>query len=479
MKPSRPCARRTSAPTVSALLGASALLAASALAGPAAIAATPASSASQTNQASPQVLVVPVTGTIEHGLAPFVERSLATAARDEASAVILDIDTPGGRVDAAQRIVDAITESEVPVFAFVNRRAFSAGAMIALATEGVRMRPGSVIGAATPVLGTEKAPEKYVSAMRSEMRAIAETRGLDPDIAEAMVDESIEVAGIIEEGKLLTLTTEEAVEVGYAQAVEDLDALLADLELGDAEVVPMEVNWAEHFVRFLANPAITSLLLSIGILGLLTEIKTPGLGLAGAAGVVALALFFGSHLILGLAGIEDVLIFVAGLVLIAVEIFVVPGFGVFGILGLLGVAAGLYMGLLGSLPLAVDFTRAGMILSAVLLLIVVAGGVLLYVLPGNPTLLRRSIFLGRRMDRSIGFESQHVRSELVGRRGQAVTDLRPSGTALINGERIDVVSESEWIEAGTQVEVTSAEGYRQIVRPVARDRVPAESNPSD
>ena len=424
------------------------------------------------SQESGPVLVVPVTGEIEHGLAPFIERSIREAVERGAGVVVLEIDTPGGRVDAAQRIVDAVTDSETPVYAFVNRRAFSAGAMIALATDGVRMRPGAVIGAATPVLGTEKAPEKYVSAMRSEMRAIAELRGLDPDVAEAMVDESVAVEGVSEAGKLLTLTTEEAVEVGYADEVENLDALLADLGFAASEVVLMEVNWAEHFVRFLANPAITSLLLSIGVLGLITEIKSPGFGLAGAAGAVALFLFFGSHLILGLAGIEDVLIFTAGLVLIAVEVLLLPGFGIFGILGLLGVVGGIYMGLLGSLPLAVDFTRAGMVLTVVLLATVVTGGVLVYKLPGSATLLRSSIFLGRRMDRSTGFESQHVRSELVGRRGQAVTDLRPSGTALIHGERVDVVSDSEWIDAGTQVEVISAEGYRQIVRPVTRERIP-------
>ena len=431
------------------------------------------------SQEAAAVWVVPVTGTIEHGLAPFVERALRTAAREGAGAVVLDIDTPGGRVDAAQRIVDAISESEVPVYALVNRRAFSAGAMIALATDGVRMRPGSVIGAATPVLGTEKAPEKYVSAMRSEMRALAESRGLDPAIAEAMVDEDVEVEGVSESGKLLTLTTEEAVAVEYAVEVRDLQALLAELDLESAEVVSAEVNWAERFVRFLANPVVTSLLLSLGALGILTEIKTPGLGLPGAVGALALALFFGSHLILGLAGIEDVLIFVAGLALIAVEVFVVPGFGIFGILGLLGVLGGLYMGLLGSLPLAMDFARAGMIITLVLLALVVFGVVIVHKLPGNATLLRRSIFLGRRMDRSTGFESQHVRSELIGREGRAVTDLRPSGTALIQGERIDVVADSEWIEAGTPIQVCSAEGYRQVVRPIERKHLastPQESN---
>jgi len=160
---------------------------------------------------------VPVHGVIELGLAPFVERSIREAQQAGAAAVILELETPGGRVDAAERIANAVEDSEVPVYAFINRHAYSAGALIALATEGIYMRPGSVVGAATPVVGSgEKAPEKIVSAMRSQMRALAEARGLDPKVAEAMVDEDIAIDGVVEAGKLLTLTTSEAVALDYA-----------------------------------------------------------------------------------------------------------------------------------------------------------------------------------------------------------------------------------------------------------------------
>jgi len=417
---------------------------------------------------SPRVLVVPVTGTIEHGLAPFIERSLKQAADEGAQAVILDIDTPGGRVDAAERITDAITEANIPVYALVNVRAFSAGAMIALATDGIYMRPGSVIGAATPVLGEGiVAPEKYVSAMRASMRALAEARGLDPRVAEAMVDEDIVSEGVIEEGKLLTLTTDEAASIDYAVPIDDLDALLLQLELEQVEVIPMEVNWAEHIVRFFAHPAIAPFLLTVGFLGILTEIKTPTFGVAGAAAIVSLTLFFGSHLILGLAGIEDLLIFGAGLAFIAIEIFLIPGFGIFGFLGILGVVGGLYMGLLGSLPTTADLIRGGMVITTALLLVTACGWVLIRKLPDSPSLFKKSIFLSRRMDRSQGFGSADVRSELVGMEGRALTDLRPAGTALINNERLDVVTDSEWVRAGTPVQVISAEGYRRVVRPIA------------
>jgi membrane-bound serine protease (ClpP class) len=410
---------------------------------------------------------VPIHGDIELGLAPFVERSLEEAAAAGAAAVILDLETPGGRVDAAQRIANAIGDSDVPVYAFVNRHAYSAGALIALATEAIYMRSGSVMGAATPVVGSgEKAPEKIVSAMRSQMRALAETRGLDPAVAEAMVDEDIEIPGVVDGGKLLTLTTSEAVDLGYAMEVEDWDALLGQLELGNRPGVEMQVNWAERIVRFLSNPIVAPFLLSLGFLGLIAEIKTPGLGLAGLAGLLALSLFFGSHLILGLAGLEDLLVFGAGVVLIGVEIFVVPGFGLFGVLGGFAVLAGIFLSLLGGIPTAPDFAQAGAVLSTSLLIILITSWAILRHLPQSSRLARSGVFLLTKGRRDAGWASASRRPDLVGREGMALTDLRPSGTGLFGEERVDVVSESEWIEEGTEIRVVSSEGYRHIVRPM-------------
>ena len=198
------------------------------------------------------VIRIPIQGTIELGIAPFVERSLEEAAAAGASAVVLDIETPGGRVDAAQRIINAIADSDVPVYAYVNFHAHSAGAMIALAADRIYMRTEAQMGAATPVVGTgEKAPEKIISAMRAQMRALAEAKGLDPAVAAAMVDEDIEVQGVVEAGKLLTLTTSDAVEIGYAVEVADWDGLMGEIGSAGAQVVTQEVNWAERIVRFL------------------------------------------------------------------------------------------------------------------------------------------------------------------------------------------------------------------------------------
>ena len=419
-----------------------------------------------TAQAQESVFRVPVTGVVELGLAPFIERAIREAEADGAAAVVLDIDTPGGRVDAAERIADAIADARVPVYAFVNRRAFSAGALIALATEGIYMRPGSVIGAVTPVDGSgTKASEKIVSAMRSEMRALAESRGLDPDVAEAMVDESIVVPGVSEAGKLLTLTTEEAAGLGYALVTDDFTSLLEDLGFAGAAVRDLEVNWAERLVRFLSHPVVAPFLLSLGFLGLIIEIKTPSIGLAGAAGLLSLSLFFGSHLIIGLAGWEDLLVFGAGVLFLVAEVMVIPGFGFFGLMGVVGMGAGVYMSLLGGLPTVADFSRAGGVLSTTLVLILVTAWALIRHLPKSARLYRSGIFLGTRTDKAVGFESAQTRPELVDRHGVAITDLRPSGVGLFDDERIDIVSESEWISQGTPVRIVAAEGYRHVVRP--------------
>lgn len=425
------------------------------------------------------VFRVPVQGVIELGLAPFVERSLEEAKQAGAAAVVLELETPGGRVDAAERIANAIGDSDIPVYAFINRHAYSAGALIALATDGIYMRPGSVIGAATPVVGSgEKAPEKIVSAMRAQMRALAEVRGLDPDVAAAMVDENIEIEGVVDAGKLLTLTTSEAVEIGYATEIEDWEGLLGELHVANAPVYAVGVNWAERIVRFLSNPIVAPFLLSLGFLGLIAEIKSPGLGLAGLAGILSLSLFFGSHMILGLAGIEDIILFGAGVALIGVEVFIIPGFGLFGILGGVGVLAGVYLSLVGGLPTVPDFAQAGAILSTTLLIILLTSWALLRHLPQSNRLTRSGVFLMTKGERSEGWASAQRRPDLVGREGTALTDLRPSGTILVGEERVDAVSESEWIEDGTAVRIVSSEGYRHVVRPL-REAEEGPEEPSD
>jgi membrane-bound serine protease (ClpP class) len=303
--------------------------------------------------------------------------------------------------------------------------------------------------------------------MRSEMRALAERRGLDPRVAEAMVDEQIDLPGVKAPGQLLTLTTSEAVGLGYAVEVESLDEALALAGLPGAEVHTMSVNWAERVVRFLTHPVVAPFLLSIGFLGLIIEIKAPGFGLPGAVGLAALGAFFGSHLLLGLAGWEDVMIFGAGVVLLAVEILLIPGFGVAGLLGLGGIVGGLFLSLLGSYPTAQDIASASGVITTSLLVVLVTAWVLLRRLPDSGRLARRGIFLLTRTSRDTGYTSQEERPELVGVEGVALTDLRPTGVGKFGDEHVDVVSDSGWVSQGTPIRILASEGYRHVVRPVA------------
>ncbi|MEX2283289.1 MAG: NfeD family protein [Gemmatimonadota bacterium] len=413
----------------------------------------------------PLVYRIPVNGVIELGLAPFVERSIREAEKRGAHAILLELETPGGRIDAAQRIVRALQDTRIKTYAYVNQHAYSAGAFIALATDGIYMRPGSVMGAATPVDGSgQKAPEKIVSAMRSEMRALAQVRGLDPAVAEGMVDENIDVPGIKPRGQLLTLTDKEAIRIGYAVTARDLNDVLSQIRSPGARVITTRPNWAENLVRFFTHPAVAPLLLSLGFLGLIVEIKVPGLGLAGAVGVICLGLFFGSHYLVGLAGLEEILLLLLGISLIVVEAFVLPGFGVAGIAGALAILGSIYFSLVGSLSTGSDFGMAAVILSTAILVVVVAAWALVRSLPKSGRFARSGLMLDESTSTETGYVSSAIRGELVGATGVALTDLRPAGAAQFGEERIDVVTDSQYISAGTPVIIVRSEGYRHVVK---------------
>jgi membrane-bound serine protease (ClpP class) len=415
---------------------------------------------------APVVYRIAVTGVVENGLAPYVARSLREAQSAGAVAAYLDIDTPGGRVDAAERIADAVRAAAIPVYAYVNPRAYSAGALIAISSNGIYMRPGAVIGAATPVDGQGgKAPEKMVSAMRAEFRAVAEQRGLDPKLAEAMVDENVEIPGVVAKGQLLTLSTSEAIRLGFAKGqAGDEAALLAAIGHPGARVVATQTNWAEGIVRFLTNPLVSPLLLSLGILGLVFEIKTGGFGLGGLLSLVSLGLFFGSSLILGLAGWEEVLLLGLGMIALAVEVFIIPGFGVAGVMGLLAIVASMVLALMGGYPTPGDVAQALAVLGASLFITAAVIYAWLRHLPNSGRF--SGLLLKGAGHRDDGFTTAPSRPELVGRDGTALTDLRPSGTARIGEERIDVVTEGEYVPQGSRVQVVRSDGYRHVVRRV-------------
>jgi membrane-bound serine protease (ClpP class) len=413
---------------------------------------------------SPLVYRLALSGVVENGLAPYVARGLSEAAAAGAAAVYLDMDTPGGRIDAAERIADAVRASDVPVYAWVNPRAYSAGALIALSARGIYMRPGAVLGAATPVDGQgTKASEKMVSAMRGEFRALAEARGLDPRVAEAMVDERVEVPGVNEAGRLLTLSTNEALRVGFAKASVASEAeLLRAIGVPGARVLTIEPNWAELVVRFLTNPLVSPLLLSLGVLGLVFEIKTGAFGLGGLVSLASLGLFFGSSFLVGLAGWEEVILLGVGLLALAIEVFVLPGFGAAGVLGAAAVTAAILLAMIGGSPSTADVTQALVVLGASLAITAAVAYAWIRHLPNSGRFA--GLFLRGGAHQADGYIAALPRADLVGLDGVAVTDLRPSGTAQIGHERVDVVTEGEYVPQGRAVRVVRSEGYRHVVR---------------
>jgi membrane-bound serine protease (ClpP class) len=291
------------------------------------------------------VMVIPVTGTIEPGLGHYLERSITDAEALGASAIVLDINTPGGRLDTVLEMRDVILDTDIPVIAFVNREAFSAGALITIASDQIWMTPGGVFGAATPVDGSgTTATEKTVSAVRSTFRSTAEQQGRDPLIAEAMVDPAVEIEGLDSSTSLLTLSTDQARANGYADGVADSrEDLLAQLGFAGAEVTVAEPTLMERATRWITDPVVASLLILAGLALIVVDGIVGGFGVVALAGVACLGLFFWGHMIADLAGWEDLILILVGLVLIGIEAFVIPGFGVAGILGLLSLVGGLVL----------------------------------------------------------------------------------------------------------------------------------------
>jgi membrane-bound serine protease (ClpP class) len=418
--------------------------------------------------AGSKVVVIAIDRTVELGLAAFVRRAIET--NPDAVAIVIEVNTLGGRVDAAIQIRDALLEAEPRTVAFIHPRAISAGALISLACDNIVMTEGATIGAATPIQvapggQAEAVGEKMVSYMRAEMRATAEANGRRGDIAEAMVDSEVVIKRIVDAGKLLTLDTDQAIKMGMADAkAADLDAVFELLTLEEPDIVNAELNWGEEIARLLTEPTVSGLLLSVGMLGLMVAFYTRSVGAFTVVGFISLALFFGGHAVVHLVGWEEALLFVSGVVLVVVEIFFVPGLGVPGVLGLVFVIAALVLALIG-IPLDVSF-ETGVLADAMtrVLLSLLGAFVLALVFMRllSKTAMGRALVLE---DAETGFLSAPSASDLVGQTGEALTDLRPAGKVVIDGERHEATSEREFIAHGSRVRVIGKDGPALVVRP--------------
>ncbi len=425
--------------------------------------------ATETPQPEPQgrTFLVDISGEIDLGLAPYVERVLKEA--DANDLVILRVNTFGGRIDAAVQIRDALLGSKSKTMAFIDSRAISAGALISLATDTIVMTHGATIGAATPVTieGGKMAPveAKVVSYFRKEMKATAEAKGRRGDIAEAMVDAAVEIPGLDGKDTTLTLTTAEALKFKIAAyEVDSFDALCKKLGRSEPSVLKPGLNWAERFARFLSDTAVSSLLMSLGMLGILIELWAPGHALAGTAGVICLLLFFFGHYVVHLAGWEEILLFGVGVVLVVVELAFFPGHGAVAVLGILMILASLVLALLNMKKVPFEVTwQLGWVTKALatvfgsLLGTAVAMFFVSRALPatrfGKPLILKDAI-------RARAGEAD----SLVGRHGVTETALRPAGKAMIGGKRVDVTTDGGFIEAGERVVVAEVNGPRVVVR---------------
>lgn len=430
----------------------------------------------------PIVYAIDIREEINPATRLYLSHGLAEARQMEADAVLLRLNTYGGLLDAADSMRTAILYSPIPVYVFIDNNAASAGALISIACKKIYMRPGANIGAATVVNQTGEAmPDKYQSYMRSMIRSTAEAQGKDtlveagdtvfrwrrdPKIAEAMVDDRIIIPHLIDSGKVLTFTAEEAAKWGYCDGIASSTDEVITRYLGYPayELKTYAPSTFDKIKGFLMNPMIQTLLIMVIFGGLYFEMQTPGVGFPGAAALVAAVLYFAPLYLDGLAQNWEILIFVAGLLLLALEIFVIPGFGVAGISGLVFIFGGLTMGLLNNTDFdfeqvaPADAGRAGF---TVLIGLVLSFGLIIWLSDkiGSKGMLRK-MALQADLEKAVSSPSL---IDLIGREGRAATVLRPSGKVLVDGEMYDGVSESGFIERGKSVRVVRFENAQVYV----------------
>lgn len=406
----------------------------------------------------------------------YLSNGLSEAESLGADAVLIHINTYGGLVDAADSMRTAILYSPIPVYVFVDNNAASAGALISIACKKIYMRKGANIGAATVVNQTGVAmPDKYQSYMRAMMRSTAEAHGQDtiihgkdttytmkrnPLIAEAMVDERVVIPHLIDSGKVLTFTADEAKKWGYCDGIAETPDEVITKYLGykDYELKSYTPSWFDNIKGFLMNPMLQSILIIIIIGGIYFEMQMPGLGFPSIAAIAAAILYFAPLYIDGLAQNWEILLFIVGILLIAAELFIIPGFGIAGISGIILVVGGLTLSLLNNKDFDFKDITSSEFAEATLTVLVglVAGFVLMIWLSnkiGNTGIFRK-IALHANLEDSI---SSPDLTFLVGKEGTASTILRLSGKVLIDGEIYDGVSESGFIEKDTKIKVARFE----------------------
>ena len=430
-----------------------------------------------TDNSQKQALVLNIRSEIDPRMSRYVMLGLERAKESDIDYLLIDMDTYGGALNDADDIRTRLLEFEKPTYVFINKDAASAGALISIACDSIYMAPGGSIGAATVVNGGsgEAAPDKYQSYMRSIMRSTAEANGRDPKIAEAMVDENLVVDSVSLAGSVITFSTTEAIQYGFCEAkVNSLDDVMERNGITDYELSVFDLSSTEKVIAFFLNPFLSGILILIVIGGIYFELQTPGVGFPLLAAIVALVLYLVPHYLNGLAENWEIAALFVGAVLIALEVLVIPGFGVAGIAGLVLTVGSLTIIMLNNDNLDFFFVDpTDIVQAAATTLAGMLGGMLLLFFGGarltNTEAFRR-VSLHHTQARSEGYTSRVQTALLVGKEGEAFTILRPSGKVMIDDELYDAYTRGDYIERGSRVVVLSDEGSSLRVK-LAKDMV--------
>jgi membrane-bound serine protease (ClpP class) len=419
---------------------------------------------------STKVMVMEVKDVIDPRMTRYVELALNHAEKTKAEIVIIEMDTYGGILTDAKDIVDKLMTFKKPLWVYINADAASAGALISIACDSIYMAPGASIGAATVVDGSgERAPDKYQSYMRSIMRSTAEENNRNPTIAEGMVDENVELDSVKKVGQVITFSTSEAIRHGYCEGkVSSIEEILEKNNVSDYDIERFALSRTDKVISVFLNPFISGILILVILGGIYFEMQTPGIGFAGLAALIALILYLVPYYLNGLAENWEIIAFFIGLGLIAVEIFVIPGFGVAGIAGICLVVGSLVLIMINNDAFDFEFVPMNDALRA---LAAVMGGLLgsmvLFFVGGSKlpdTRFFKRIALTDTQESVQGYTSNFITSTLAGKTGVTETVLRPSGKVVIDGLIYDAYTRGDYIDKGSSVEVINVIGSSLLVK---------------
>jgi membrane-bound serine protease (ClpP class) len=420
--------------------------------------------------ATTKVMVMELKSEIDPRTNRYVALALENAVKINADVIIIEMDTYGGVLTDAKEIVDKIMDWEKPIWVYINSDAASAGALISIACDSIYMAPGASIGAATVVdAAGERAPDKYQSYMRGIMRSTAEQNGRNPSIAEGMVDESIVIDSIKKEGQVITFSTSEAIKNGYCEAkVNSIEEILALNNVKAYTIEKFELSAVDKIVSIFLNPFISGILILIIIAGIYFEMQTPGIGFPLLAAGIALVLYLVPYYLNGLADNWEIIALFIGFALIAVEIFVLPGFGIAGIAGIVLTVGALILIMVNNDAFDFEFVPSESLVYAAASAFAGLFGGILFLFIGSSKLMQskrfQAIALTETMDKEKGFVGTFFPQNMVGKKGKSITVLRPSGKIEVEGKVYDAYSRGEYIESGSAIEVIGEDTTSLLVK---------------